>query len=141
MARPSSYNDDIATNILEQVADGLSMRTICESEDMPCARTVYRWLLDNDAFRQRYARAKDMQAEGMFEKITEIVQKVEDGTIDPQQARVAIDAIKWQAGKLKPSKYSDKIQIDQDTNITIEVLNYAGRKAIPVKGSAKSITE
>ena len=143
MARPTLYNETIANKICEEIVKGKSLHTICKPKGMPCVATIYRWLdhPDNQAFVEKYTRAKQDQAESGFERIMDIVDKVEAGTLDPNQGRVMIDAIKWQLGKLRPSKYSDKIQIDQDTNITIEVLNYANRKAIPVSGSAKSIDE
>ena len=56
----------------------------------------------------KIARACDFQAEHFFEEITEIRRKLRTGDLDPNSARVEIDAIKWQAGKLKPNKYSDK---------------------------------
>ncbi len=34
-----------------------------------------------------------------------------DGKLDPNAARVAIDAYKWAAGKRKPKVYGDKVAI------------------------------
>lgn len=39
-----------------------------------------------------------------------------EGKIDPQTARVAIDAEKWQMGKEQPKRYSDKLQISGDAD-------------------------
>ena len=36
---------------------------------------------------------------------------MEEGLIDPNAARVAIDAYKWSAGKRKPKKYGEKVEI------------------------------
>jgi hypothetical protein len=33
------------------------------------------------------------------------------GDIEPQRAKVAIDAIKWRAGRMKPQKYGDSHNI------------------------------
>jgi hypothetical protein len=132
--RPSSYTEEIADRICQGVADGKSLNTICKShDDMPTITTIFRWLADDrySAFRDKYTRAKRDQAESGFERITEIVQQVIDGEIDPNTARVAIDAIKWQLGKLKPNKYSDKIQIDQDHNININVIKYTTNETPP----------
>ena len=123
MARPSSYNDETAAAILERIAAGESLIEICQAEDMPSDRTVYRWLLDEDnkSFCQEYARARDFQAEHFFEEITEIRRKLRTGDLDPNSARVEIDAIKWQAGKLKPNKYSDKYVHEHQGTVKHEV--------------------
>lgn len=67
----------------------------------------------------RYARARDVQAHDHFERIIDLAKQVENGEIDPQAAKVAIDARKWAACKLMPRKYGDKIEIDQ--KVTHEV--------------------
>jgi hypothetical protein len=33
--------------------------------------------------------------------------------------RLQIDARKWMLGKLNPKKYGDKLEVDQNTNMTI----------------------
>ncbi len=35
-----------------------------------------------------------------------------DGTLEPNAGRVAIDALKWSASKLKPREYGDRSQVD-----------------------------
>jgi len=126
MGRPSTYTEDLAIKVCAGIANGKSLHTICKPKGMPAVSTLYKWLNhpDNSRFVEMYVRAKRDQAETGFERIMDIVDKVESGDLDPNQGRVMIDAIKWQLGKLKPSKYSDKIQIDQDHNITIDVVKY-----------------
>lgn len=46
MARPSSYNEAIAEDICGRVADGDSLRSICEGADYPERRTVFRSIAD-----------------------------------------------------------------------------------------------
>lgn len=130
LGRNSTYTEEKAQKILQAVSDGVSLRTTCDNdEELPTVTTIFNWLADPKycSFLERYERARGDAAEQGFEKITQITQQLLDGEIEPNQARVAIDAIKWQLGKLKPNKYSDKIQIDNDHNITIEVVNYQPR--------------
>jgi hypothetical protein len=133
MARPSSYNDEVADEILARIAAGESLIDITADDRMPCETTVYRWLLrpENERFCKEYARARNMQADHYFEEISDIRKKLRAGDIDANTARVEIDAIKWQMGKLRPSKYSDKIQIDQDHNININVVKYTTNETPP----------
>jgi hypothetical protein len=109
MARPSSFNEAIAGEICRRIADGESLRQICAGEDFPDRSTVFRWLADpaNSAFRDQYALARENSADADDDDIRDIAKRVEEGKLDPQAARVAIDAKKWSAGKRKPKVYGD----------------------------------
>ena len=59
--RPSSYSDAVALVICERLAEGESLKTICEDENMPARTTVYKWIVeDTDGFADKYARARDV---------------------------------------------------------------------------------
>ena len=84
---------------------------------MPDRTTVYDWLLRHDEFARKYARAREIQADHAFDRIAELSEATPerdmDGKIDPGDVahrRLAIDAHKWRAGKLRPRVYGDKIQ-------------------------------
>ena len=109
MGRPSSFNEAIAGEICERIADGESLRAICADEDYPDRKTVFRWLADPERadFRRQYALARETSADADDDDIRDIAGRVEAGKLDPQAARVAIDAKKWSAGKRKPKVYGD----------------------------------
>ena len=113
MARPSSFNEAIANEICERIADGDSLRFICEGDEFPERRTVFRWLAnpDHEAFRRQYALAREASADADDDDIRDMAGRVEKGKLDPQAARVAIDAKKWSAGKRKPKVYGDKVAL------------------------------
>ena len=46
-----------------------------------------------------------------------MAQKVVDGNLDPNAGRVAIDALKWIASKLKPKAYGDRSHVDVKSEI------------------------
>lgn len=122
MARPSDYTPEIAAEICERLAGGVSLRAICAAEDMPSDRSVYRWLEANEEFRQQYARAREVQADTLADEILDIsnttvigvktktgkdgVEITEGDMIEHR--RLQVDARKWLAGKLAPKKYGDK---------------------------------
>jgi hypothetical protein len=56
-------------------------------------------------------RAKEEAADALAEDIIEIADEARQMRIDPNSARVAIDAYKWTASKLKPKKYGDKVDL------------------------------
>jgi hypothetical protein len=124
VARPSDYTQDITSKICERIADGESLRSICSEEGMPDKATVFRWLAVHEAFRDQYARARETQADSLFDEILAIA---DDGSNDwmlrkrgdseawvengeaIRRSQLRVDARKWMAGKLQPKKYGDKI--------------------------------
>lgn len=123
--RPSLYSQELADKICSLIAEGYSLRKICDMEGMPTKETVRVWLRDENkaSFTAQYARARDEQADHYADEITEIADTEED----PQKARVRIDARKWVASKLKPKKYGDKLDLDANVtgNLTINTINYS----------------
>ncbi len=106
MARPSSFQQEIADAICQRLALGESLRQICQSDQMPDRHTVIRWKNDNEAFRAQYARAREDQADTYAELGLEAAIHADD----PARGRLAFDAYRWAAGKLKPGTYGDKVQ-------------------------------
>lgn len=83
---------------------------------MPSTTSVKKWLQDDSELAAQYARARETQGDRHFERVCEIVDKVESKELDPQQARTMIDALKWTAGKLRPKVYGDKLAIGGDAD-------------------------
>lgn len=135
--RPSLYSPELADKICELIADGKSLRTICQADDMPNRGTVFRWLALSEAgdkiFSNQYACARQTQADVLFEEILEIADEevtmvkrskhqpgAEDDDaevevcFDPtavQRNRLRVDSRKWMAGKLRPKVYGDKLAL------------------------------
>ncbi|HFF3032691.1 TPA: terminase small subunit protein [Stenotrophomonas maltophilia] len=128
MARPSKYSQQLADAICNLLVDGKSLRTICSTAKMPSRSTVIRWLAENEAFRNHYARARELQADTLAEEILDIADKAvlgerlkKDGkgkVLERQtgdmveRSKLMIDARKWYAGKLQPKKYGERVALD-----------------------------
>ena len=106
--------------ICEAIACGQSLLQTLRESGMPHYATVMRWLEADESFRENYARAREAQGDADADQVGDIVAKVLSGEIDPQAARVAIDALKWSAGKRLPKKYGDKLGLDVQGSIKIE---------------------
>lgn len=105
MARPSSYDPQIAATICSQVAEGKSLVRVCdEADDLPAFRTVYNWFQTHPGFVQEYARAKEIMLERMADEINRIA---DDVTEDANSRRVRVDSRKWLLSKLIPKVYGD----------------------------------
>jgi hypothetical protein len=117
----STYTQEIGDLICAELAEGISLRTVCKADGMPDKKTVFRWLRSHPEFAKQYAIAKEEAADAWAEEILDIA---DDGTNDwitdekgrtvfngehVQRSRVRIDTRKWIASKLKPKKYGDKI--------------------------------
>ena len=111
--RPSSYNEAVADEICQRIAEGEGLRAICRDERMPGRRTVLDWLDDDrkGAFRTKYARAREAQADFWDEEMHNEAQAAGPDTV--HVARLRIDTMKWRASKLAPKKYGDRIEVEQ----------------------------
>lgn len=114
----------MADRICDEVANGSNLNKIAKEDWSPARSEIYRWLRENEEFSDNYARAREDRADYRADRVDEICEKVEKGDLDPQSARVIIDALKWQAGKEKPKAYGDKVQHvggdDSDAPIRVE---------------------
>ena len=103
------FADDVRLEVLDLIAQGHSLRAIGAMKGMPSKATVMRWLNEDEGFQDQYARAKDEQADVFFEDVLSIADLATPE--DVAVARLRIDARKWMAGKLRPKKYGDKLDL------------------------------
>jgi len=113
--RPPKYTEKLADTICDRIANGEAVKEICRDKNMPVASTVFRWLVEQDGFSDRYARAKEAQIEAEMDKIIAIADNP-DPDADVQRDKLRIDTRKWVASKLKAKKYGDKLAIGGDEN-------------------------
>lgn len=138
MSRPSKFSQDLADSICEIIANGESLRSICANEEMPARSTVFKWLSERPEFADQYARAREAQADAIFDDILDIA---DDGSNDwmerigeegrsigwrengeaLRRSVLRVDARKWMAGKLKPKKYGDKLNLTGDKDDPIHI--------------------
>lgn len=105
LGRPALFDEKTAEEFCERLANGRSMRSIVQDEDMPSWTTIWRWLQQDMSFRARYARAREIQAHYIAETAHDEAVIADDA----QLGRLALDARKWFAAKLAPKVYGDKI--------------------------------
>lgn len=127
MARPSDYRSALADIICELIADGKSLRKICDDEDMPNKATVFRWLALHKEFSDQYAKARESQADTLFDEVLAIADQYDSAQdkleVDHiNRARLRIDARKWMAGKLRPKKYGEKLELSGDAESPLQVV-------------------
>lgn len=73
MAKPfTSYNQDTADLICRRLVGGETLKDICEELGMPSCSTVQVWRHTNEGFAVQYAKARESQAETIFDQMLEI---------------------------------------------------------------------
>lgn len=133
MAYTKKEIDSAKKLILDDLSTGKSLKNILDhNKKTPSRATVYQWLNEHHSdydkeFLNNYVQAREDSADLDAEIVQEIADKTLKGEYDPAAARVALDAYKWSAGKKKPKKYGDKMDITSDgkrmnTQITVEII-------------------
>ena len=96
-------------SIFAEVAKGKSVASQLDKCGV-AFKTFYDALDKDETLRECYARARRHQAESGQARILECVDRVLSDDLDPNAARVAIDALKWNAARMHPAIYGDKMQ-------------------------------
>jgi hypothetical protein len=131
--RPTKYSKELADEICTRISDGESLVSICRGDHMPSRVTIYAWLdaevqdeeLNRERqFLNRYARARELQADSFFDEAVfiadnterdtykiEIAEGVEAEKVDHeaiQRSKLRVDTRLRIAAVSKPEKYSEK---------------------------------
>jgi hypothetical protein len=131
--RPVTYTATVADAILDRIASGESLASICRDEGMPPAPTVRGWIVDDrEGFAARSARAYALGYEAVAESCMAIA---DDGTNDwmerpenrgggyevngehIQRSRIRIDTRLRLLGKWAPKRYGEKLELAGDLNV------------------------
>jgi len=105
----------IIDNVLEGISGGQSLKKLCTGDDFPDRVTILRWLCEDETFATAIARARETQAESVFDDITDVLADVRSGKLDATAGRTVVWGMQWQASKLKPKKYGDRQTVEHDT--------------------------
>lgn len=124
----TKYSEELFESICDKIAtsaDGLEK--ICQQSGVT-ARNFHRWIAENEILRQKYASAREEQADFLADQILKLAddksgdtQAGEFGEVGNaaaiQRSRLQVEARKWIAAKLKPKKYGDKVEVDQTISV------------------------
>lgn len=137
------WTPEIEDEICTRIANGEALHKICKDDHLPTQPTVFKQLHENPQFVEKYARARESQAEKFLD---EIIQISDDCTDDVEKiilangtdtdaikhsaitrARLRVDARKWAMSKLAPKKYGDRTAHDVTISTpTVRVRDYGG---------------
>lgn len=103
--------ETIKADILDRMADGESLRSICRTEGYPKPSTVLTWLATDPIMAEQYARARDAQADALFDELEETAKQAltAETPVQVNALRLLVDTQKWRISKIVPKKYGDKL--------------------------------
>ena len=134
--RPSKRTPELTEEICARLATGEPMSHIAKDAHVPDLVTIYRWLRENDEFRQLYETARADGAHTYASQIAEIIDKEPNKTYDeagnmkydPASIafnRLRMDGRKWLAAKYLPKVYGERQILAGDADNPIQVNNSA----------------
>lgn len=119
MAPKTTITPEVVEAILERIAGGESLMAIVRENGMPGYSTFIAHLSKDEELQGKYRRAREASGDADADKVGDIADRATKGEIDPNAARVAIDAYKWAAGKRKPKVYGDKLDLSGRIGLTV----------------------
>lgn len=98
-----TWDEAVAAEFLARIEDGRGLREVCAEPDMPVHATITRWLRERPEFEAAYRRAREAQADRLFDLAWRIACEATEDEV--ATARLKIQTLKWRVGKLAPRVY------------------------------------
>jgi len=122
---PVRYTEELASEVIDRMMSGESLRQICRDPHMPDEKAVRKWAADPELnFGPHYARAREEQADFYAAEIIEIADSVRSGASSEEvnAARLAVDSRKWIASKLLPRRYGDRMTVEGNPDAPLQTV-------------------
>jgi transposase-like protein len=107
--RASSYTRQTAEAICLRLMEGESLTQIARDPDMPCYGTILKWVKRHPEFDEAYTAAREVQADYFFDEARDVALATTPKTVWAD--RLKFDVIRWQAARLAPRKYVERILV------------------------------
>lgn len=115
--------------VIEEVFEGQLLSAVLTRYGIPRSK-FYKAITDYPSLNSYYLLSQQSRGELYVDEIVNIA----DTEIDPQRARVQIDARKWYASKVIPKKYGDRLDLNVSGSIDIaSALAAAKARALPAR--------
>lgn len=141
MGRPNKWTKEeiksLTDEILSRLMDGESLRKIlprkADSDNvrLPSRLEFYTWIEQDKDLFNRYARAREIQADELFDEILSVAYTTEEGQVIITKEsggtevkvgdmiahrRLKIDSIKWMLGKMYPKRFGERLELNGELN-------------------------
>lgn len=116
-------SEEICIKVLELISDGKTLRQISAVDGMPTFGQLNSWIWRYPEFGKAVVLARSANAHHHLDKVVDVLEKVEQGEMEPERANVLIGGNRWLAQHLNPDVYGDrknvKGQVDLNTSFTV----------------------
>lgn len=109
--QPTKRTPDLIETILDRIADGRSLLSICQADDMPGYSTFNRWCREDAALRAAVDVAYEFHARTLDDMADDILAGGIGSTGNLMRDKERAAHIRWRLGKLN-RRFSDKVQMD-----------------------------
>jgi hypothetical protein len=137
----SKYTVEIAREICRQLAEGVSLREICRQDGMPEWRTIYDWMVKDDAavaagggagLSASIARAREIGYDAIAEDCLRIADDASNDWMETehgprlnaehvQRSKLRIETRLKLLAKWNPKKYGERVQVAGDADAPLKV--------------------
>jgi hypothetical protein len=126
------YTPDLGAKVCEALCDAQGLDIVCAQPGMPTQGAVYRWLRDIPDFAEAMGRARQVQADRLFEQIWRIAREAwEDNW---RSSKLQIDTLKWLVVKLAPDRYGPPVpgrgEDEEDEPWNVRILSFAETREV-----------
>jgi hypothetical protein len=101
----STFTQALFDRICDMIADGKSVREICELKGMPARCTFREWCNRTPELKAQYDAAYREGEKAIFDDIVYIA----DTDPDPRRAKVRMEAREWTLARRNRKEYGDKV--------------------------------
>lgn len=113
---PKHYTTPVMMAVIERVANGETLTSICREEGMPAPGTFREWVVNNQELRAAWEAAKELRAHALFDRVLDIVDTLtkqpqgwgKDSAAHVRALTEAMNSLKWAASKLAPQQYGER---------------------------------
>lgn len=142
--RKPKYTQKDREAVIARIAEGESLRAVCRDEGTPSVPQFLKWVSEDAALAEQYARAMEQRADAVFDELLEIA---DDGTNDwmerngeddegwklngehVQRSKLRVDARKWALARMSPKKYGDRQEIHNKHDLSDPIASMLGEIA------------
>lgn len=102
----TALTDEEVIAIIERIADGVTLKQSCQKSKRAYA-AVKKYIDASKELKALYAQAREEYVRSRVQEMHDIAK---DKSIDPARARIMIDVIKWEAARVIPKEFGDRVQ-------------------------------
>lgn len=118
------YESGVALKVLERMAEGETLASVCREDGMPSRVTVWRWVQLHPEFARAFDAARTLSAMAFEEKALGLAIKLKDKAADltgtmVRAYEVAMGQFRWSAARRDPGKYAQQNTVNLSVPIQI----------------------